>query len=441
MSSKLLLRRGLLVHPSAPSQGSGKDAFKRADIRICDGVITEINEELANDAGETVIDANDHWILPGLIDIHTHLRDLNQAAKETIETGTKAAAAGGYTTVVAMANTDPTTDCPRILSIIQEKIADYAKVRVLPVAAVTLGLQGEQLTEMVELSNMGAIAFSDDGMPLTNLSLMARALEFAKLLNKTIISHPEDRALSRGGCLHDSIVATRMGLEGIPSASEAACVAREIEVVRSTGGRLHFAHVSTMAAVTLIKRAKADGLPITAEVSPHHISLCDEDIPDFDTHYKMNPPLRSKQDQFTLLEALSEGVFDAIATDHAPHTRQEKAQSFAAAPFGIIGLETAFSVCYDRLVKQGRLSINQLAYLLTTGPAQVIGLDDPGLKVGARADIAIINPKCDWLYQAQSGFSKSANSPYDGQTLSARVTTTISHGKIVFQDQSELVTR
>lgn len=440
MSTKLLLRRGLLVHPVAPGQGHGsKDAFKRADIRIADGVITEISEELSNDPGETVVDANDHWILPGLIDIHTHLRDLNQSAKETIETGTRAAAAGGYTTVVAMANTDPTVDSPRILSIVQEKIAEFAKVRVLPVSAVTLGLAGEALTEMVELSNMGAVGFSDDGMPLTNLSLMARALQFAKLLDKTIISHPEDRALSRGGCLHDSLVATRMGLEGIPSASEAACVAREIEVVRATNGRLHFAHVSTKEAVELIKRAKADGLPITAEVSPHHISLCDEDIPDFDTHYKMNPPLRGRQDQIKLLEALSEGVFDAIATDHAPHTRQEKAQAFAVAPFGIIGLETAFSVCYELLVKQGRLSINQLAYLLTKGPAAVIGIQDPCLKVGARADITVINPKSNWVYRSNQGFSKSANSPYDGRTLSARVTTTISQGKIVFQDQSELV--
>jgi dihydroorotase len=442
MSSKILIRRGLIVHPQAPGVRKDKDAFKRADIRITDGVITEISEELSNEPDETVLDANDHWILPGLIDIHTHLRDLNQSAKETIETGTRAAAAGGFTTVVAMANTDPTTDSPRIFSIVQEKIAAHAQVRVLPVAAVTLGLKGEQLTEMAQLAEMGAIAFSDDGMPLMNLSLLARGLQFAKLLNKTIISHPEDRALSRGGCVHDSIVATRMGLEGIPSASESACVAREIEVVRATGGRLHFAHISTSAAVDLIKRAKADGLPITAEVSPHHISLCDEDIRDFDTHYKMNPPLRAKQDQFKLVEALSEGVFDAIATDHAPHTRQEKAQAFATAPFGIIGLETAFNVCYDRLVKQGRLTINQLTYLLTLGPANVIGLADPTIKPGARADLTVIDPKRNWKYQAQEGYSKSANSPYDGMTLATRVVTTIAAGKVVFQDQpTSLVSR
>lgn len=441
MSSKLLIRRGLLVHPNKPGDGNNKDAYKRADVRIADGVIKEISEELANEPGETIVDANDHWILPGLIDIHTHLRDLNQAAKETILTGTRAAAAGGYTTVVAMANTEPTTDSPRILGTILETIARHAQVRVLPTCAVTLGLKGEQLTEMAELADMGAVAFSDDGMPLTNLSLLARALQFAKLLDKTIISHPEDRALSGGGCVHDSVVATRMGLEGIPSASEAACVAREIEVVRSTGGRLHFAHISTAAAVELIKRGKADGLPITAEVSPHHISLCDEDIEDFDTHYKMNPPLRSKKDQFKLVEALCEGVFDAIATDHAPHTQQEKAQAFATAPFGIIGLETAFSICYDRLVKQGRLSLNQLTYLLTRGPASVIGLSDPSLKPGARADLTIINPNSQWVYRAKNGFSKSSNSPYDGHNLTARVMKTIANGKIVFQDQSELVTK
>jgi dihydroorotase len=431
-NGNILIRRGSIVVPIAPGS-KGKNELRRADIRIADGIIKEIAEELPEEKGETVIEANDCWISPGLIDIHTHLRDLNQTGKETIETGTRAAAAGGYTTVVSMANTDPPTDTPKIFSIIKDKIEASACIRVLPLAAVTIGLKGEQLTEMAQLADMGAIAFSDDGMPLHNLAVMARGLQFAKMLNKTIISHPEDHALSRKGCMHDSHVATRLGLEGIPSVSESASVAREIEVVRAVGGKLHFAHVSTTEAVQLIKRAKEDGLSVTAEVSPHHITLADEDIRDFDTRFKMNPPLRTKQDQNRLVEALKEGIFDAIATDHAPHTRQEKAQAFANAPFGIIGLETAFSVVYERLVKEEHLSINELIYLLTTGPASVIGLPDPALHVGSRADIAVIDPHREWTYQTAKGFSKSSNSPYDGVMLSAKVIATIAAGKIVYQ--------
>lgn len=433
-NEKIFLRRGLIVPPHAPGKGSKKE-FHRADVRIADGVIKEISEELTAASDETVIEANDMFITPGLIDIHTHLRDLNQAGKETIETGTKAAAAGGFTTVVSMANTDPPTDTPKIFSIVKDKIEASACIRVLPLAAVTLGLKGEQLTEMAQLAEMGAVAFSDDGMPLHNLAVMARGLQYAKMLNKTIISHPEDHALSKKGCMHDSQFATKLGLEGIPSVSESACIAREIEVVRAVGGRLHFAHVSTTEAVQLIKRAKEDGLSITAEVSPHHITLADEDIRDFDTRFKMNPPLRSKHDQNRLVEALREGIFDAIATDHAPHTKQEKSQAFANAPFGIIGLETAFSVVYERLVKEGHLTINELIYLLTTGPAAVIGLPDPALTVGSRADIAVIDPHRGWTYQTSKGFSKSTNSPYDGVALSAKVVATIANGKIVHQDR------
>lgn len=443
MSNSILLKRGLIVSPVKPGvsdQNGKKEGFKRADIRITDGVITEIGEGLADQSGEKIIDVNDLWITPGFIDIHTHLRDMNQSGKESIATGTKAAAAGGYTTVCAMANTDPTTDCPQVLSIVQEKIQKDAIVRVLPVVAVTKGLKGEELTEMVKLSEMGAIAFSDDGMPLWNLGLLKRALEVTKMLGKTIISHPEDHGLSQKGCINDSHVSAKMGLEGIPNVSESACVARELELVRATGSTMHFAHLSTTAAVALIRHAKAEGLPITAEVSPHHLSLCDDDIQNFDTRFKMNPPLRSKRDQNTLVEALKDGIFDAIATDHAPHTKQEKAQSFNAAPFGIIGLETAFSVVYERLVLTMVLSINELIYLLTTGPAQVIGLPDPALKPGARADITIIAPGKEWTYKAGKGFSRSSNSPYDGKTMNGKIIATICNGNIVYQEQQLVVT-
>ncbi len=435
----MLLKGGLIVSPVAPGisrQNGKKSGLKRADVRITGGIISEIGDDLKARDGDEVLDIQDRWISPGFIDIHTHLRDLNQQGKETIASGTRAAAQGGYTTVVSMANTDPTTDSPNILTIVLDKIAREAVVRVLPVAAVTLGLKGEQLSEMVRLAELGAVAFSDDGMPLTNLGLLRQALQYGKLLDKVIISHPEDHSLTRGGCIHESHVSARLGLPGIPAVSESACIAREIELARATGGRIHFAHVSTVQSVELIKGAKADGLPVTAEVSPHHIALCDEDITGFDTRFKMNPPLRGKKDQEALVAALKEGVFDAIATDHAPHTAAEKSMPFAQAPFGIIGLETAFSVTYERLVLSNQLTINELIYLLTVGPAKVLKLPDPELKPGARADIAVIAPHQEWTYLAGKGSSRSSNSPFDGATLKSKVVVTIFDGTIVHKEHA-----
>ncbi len=443
MTGSILLKGGLVIRPVPPGSGSknGSSALKRLDVRMNNGVISELAEDLERHSEDTVLSVRDLYISPGFIDTHTHLRDLNESAKETIETGTRAAAAGGYTTIVAMANTDPPTDSPRILALTLDKIRTSAQVRVLPLAAVTLGLKGEQLTEMAQLAEMGAVAFSDDHTSINNLALLSRALRFAKLLDKTIISHSEDKDLSQGGCLNESHVSTRLGLEGIPSVAETASVAREIEVVRATGGRLHFAHVSTEGAVALIKRAKADGLKITAAVTPHHICLSDDDILDFDTRFKTSPPLRSKSDQEALIAAVKEGIFDAIACDHSPHSRHEKAQSFAHAPFGIVGLETSFALVHERLVKQKLISINELIYLLTKGPAKVLGLTEPEIVLGARADVTVIDPNHTWTYQSVKGFSRSHNSPFDGTMLSGKAMATIADGKIVFQEQSRLTAK
>jgi dihydroorotase len=362
-----------------------------------------------------------------------HLRDLGQTAKEDIETGSKAAARGGYTTVVAMANTVPPNDSPLVFQQILNACKARAQIRVLPLACVTIGMKGEQLTEMATLASMGAVAFSDDGMPVANLAIMKRALEYAKLSGLPIISHPEDHNLTALGCMNESAQSTKLGLPGSPNVSESACVAREIELVRATGAHLHFAHISTEAATALIRQGKAEGLPITAEVSPHHLCLCDEDVLDYDTHYKMNPPLRSRSDQRVLIEALKEGLFDCIATDHAPHTREEKGLPFTSAPFGIIGLETAFAVVYEQLVLTNELTINDLVGLLTIGPARVIGLPDPTLKVGARADIAIIAPHKEWIYNACEGASKSNNSPWNSRTLQGQVLATICGGQLVYR--------
>ncbi len=443
MTGSILIKGGLVVTPIAPGSGSAncQASFKRLDVRIRDGVIKELAEHLERQTEDTLVQAQDLYVSPGFIDIHTHLRDLNESAKETIETGTRAAAAGGYTTIVAMANTDPVTDSPRILALTLDKIKSSSKIRVLPLASVTLGLKGEQLTEMAQLAEMGAVGFSDDDRAINNLAILSRALRFAKLLNKTIISHSVDQDLSQGGCLNESHVSTRLGLEGIPSVSETANVAREIEVARATGGRLHFAHITTEGAAQLIKRAKASGLKITAEVAPHHICLSDNDILDFDTRFKINPPLRSKSDQDALVNALQEGVFDAIASDHSPHTRHEKSQPFAHAPFGIIGLETAFSLVYERLVNRKLLSINELIYLLTAGPAKVLGITEPDIAAGARADVTVIDPKHNWTYQSVKGFSRSQNSPFDGTMLSGKTIVTIAEGNIVFQEQSRLTAK
>lgn len=442
MAGSILLRRGLIVTPTMPgNSGNGdsksrSESFKRADVRIEGDAISDIAEELEDHEGDIVIEANNMWLTPGLIDIHTHLRDLGQSAKEDIETGTKAAARGGFTTVVAMANTVPPTDSPLIFGQVQSACKARGQIRVLPLCCVTIGMKGEQLTEMATLAQMGAIAFSDDGMPVTNLAIMKRALEYGKLLGKPIISHPEDHHLSAGGCMNESAHSTKLGLPGIPTVSESACIAREIELVRATGAHLHFAHVSTEAAVGLIRQGKAENLPITAEVSPHHLSLCDEDVGEYDTHFKMNPPLRSKHDQFVLVEAVKEGLFDCIATDHAPHTREEKGQPFTAAPFGIIGLETAFSVVYERLVLSNEITINELIGLLTIGPARVIGLPDPTLKVGARADIAVIAPQTEWIYNAVDGASKSNNSPWNHRPLTGKVLATICGGQLAYRDSN-----
>jgi dihydroorotase len=404
------------------SSRSRSDSFKRADLRITGDTISDIAEELEDHPDDIVIEANNMWLVPGFIDVHTHLRDLGQTAKEDIDSGTKAAARGGYTTVVAMANTVPPIDSPLVFEQVLGACKARAQIRVLPLACVTMAMKGEQLTEMATLSQMGAIAFSDDGMPVSNLAVMKRALEYAKLLGKPIISHPEDHNLTAGGCMNESAQSTRLGLPGIPNVSESACIAREIEL-----------DVSTEAAVGLIRQGKAEGLPITAEVSPHHLSLCDEDVGQYDTHFKMNPPLRSKHDQFILVEAIKEGLFDCIATDHAPHTRQEKSQPFTSAPFGIIGLETAFAVVYERLVLANEITINELVGLLTIGPARVIGLPDPSLKVGARADIAVIAPHMEWIYNADAGASKSNNSPWNSRTLTGKVLATICGGQLAYR--------
>lgn len=433
VKNPILLQGGLLIDPASERE-------EICDIRISGSLITAIEPTLDPGVDETVIDAKGLWICPGFIDLHTHLRDLGQKDKEDIDSGTRAAAAGGFTTVVAMANTDPPLDNATTLAVLLKTIKEKAHIEVLPVASVTRGLEGSELTNMADLAEMGAVAFSDDGMTISNLAVLKRALEYARLSQRVIISHAEDRDLSAGGAIHEGVTATCKGLHGISAASETAAVAREIEIVRLTDAPYHFTHLSCAQSVDLVRRAKEDGLPITADVTPHHLTLTVDEIPGYDTNYKMKPPLRLSTDQAALIAGLLDGTIDAIATDHAPHTRIEKDTTMDDAAVGIIGLETAFALCHERLVKTGILTNMQLISLFTTSAARVLDLPTPTVQSGADANIAVFHPTYNWTYDVTAGLSKSRNSPYNGRLLTGKNIMTIYRGKPVYLDDTLLAT-
>jgi dihydroorotase len=422
-----LIKNAILIDPATNTE-------RKMDLRIAGGAINEVAECLKSDES-TVFDASGMLLVPGFIDLHCHLRDFGQSDKETIESGTQAAAVGGFTTVVAMANTDPPLDNTLMLSEMMYRSTENAVIDVLPCASVTKGMAGIELTNMEDLAAHGAMAFSDDGMPIGNLAILRRALEYARLADRVIISHAEDKDLSHGASIHESTTSVRMGLRGYPSAAESACVAREIEVVRQTNGRLHFAHISNAASVALIRSARRDGLSVSADVTPHHLCLTVDDIVEYDTSFKMNPPLRTQEDQAALVDALTDGTISAIATDHAPHTDYEKSMAFDSAPFGVIGLETAFSVTYERLVLSKRMNRSQFISLLTTNPAKILNLPAPSLlTVGAPANLAVIAPDAKWTYDAKQGISRSHNSPFHGRQMTGRVVLTMVRGVTVFID-------
>lgn len=431
-----MLIKNCLIFESCPDN-EDRDPTSGRDIRTDGDTIIEVGANLSPLSGETVFDGQGLWLLPGFIDIHTHLRDLGQTAKEDVASGTLCAASGGYTTVVAMANTVPPIDNLSIFKEMLALIAERAVVKVLPMANVTRGMAGKELVEMALLSELGAVGFSDDGLPLTNLAVLRRALEQAKVLGSLIISHPEDKDLSGAGVMNESPYATIKGLAGVPTASESACIAREIEVVRLTGAPLHFAHVSAAASVKLIQRAKEDGLPVTADTTPHHLTLTDSELPGFNTNYKMNPPLRSRADQEALVAALKAGILDAVATDHAPHTEGEKERGFNEAPCGVIGLETAFALCLERLTDAAnganRLSRRAVLSKFTSEPARILGLPAPEIKNGAEASFSLFDPNCHWTYKARQAGSRSHNSPFENRVIKGRTMLTICAGKIAHQ--------
>ncbi|MBI3780346.1 MAG: dihydroorotase, partial [candidate division NC10 bacterium] len=378
---------------------------------------------------DRVMDATGLVVCPGLIDMHVHLRQPGREDKETIATGTLAAARGGFTAVCCMPNTDPVNDTRSVT----EFILDTAKLegagQVYPVGAITKGLKGDELAEIGELFEAGCVAISDDGRPVMNAESMRRAMEYAAMFDLPVIPHCEDLNLSGAGVVHEGLIATELGLGGIPSASEAAMVARDLLLAELTGVRLHIAHVSAAESVRLIREAKARGARVSCEVTPHHFTLTEEAVRGFDTNAKMNPPIRSEADRQALLDGLRDGTIDVIATDHAPHTSQDKEQEFDLAPFGVIGLETALALTLTTLVAPGVLSLNQAIAKLTSEPARILKLQKGRIAEGGDADLTIFDPNREWSVDASGCASKSRNTPFHGRRLKGAAVATLVAGK------------
>jgi dihydroorotase len=399
-----------------------------ADVRITNGRIVEIGRGLV---APCIVDVKDLWIVPGLIDLHVHLREPGQEYKEDIETGTRAAAAGGFTTVCCMPNTKPVNDQRAVTELIVRRAREVGSVRVRPIGAITHGLEGKALADIADMKEAGIVAISDDGRPVMNSGLMRRAFEYAKTFDLPVVQHAEDLDLSEGGAMNEGAVSTRIGIRGQPACAESAMVARDLEIVEWTGARYHVAHVSTARTVALVRDAKRRGLPVTCEVTPHHLALTDEACSHYDTRTKVMPPLRTAADQEALLEALADGTIDAIATDHAPHSPVEKDVEFECAAPGMLGLETALPIILD-FVRMGSLEDKRAIAALTGGPARAFGLPGGNLAVGAVADIAVIDPERTLTLTADALASKSKNSPFIGQTLAGRAVLTIYQGRIAF---------
>ena len=428
----LAVRGGRVIDPA-----NGIDTV--ADVLIVDGYVTGVGPNAGRDANET-IDASGFVVCPGFVDIHTHLREPGFEHKETIATGTLAAARGGFTTVCAMPNTEPPIDSAGMIEFILRTAQVQGHVRVLPIACVTRGRAGRELADLAELAQAGAVAFSDDGAPVADAHLMRRALEYAGMLGLPVIDHCEDNALAASGVMHEGWVSTRLGLRGVPAAAEETMVARDIALAEATGSHVHIAHVSAAGSVEIIRQAKARGVPVTAEVTPHHLTLTHESIIGsgeapgglaYDTNAKVNPPLRTPADVAACVEGLRDGTIDCIATDHAPHAIQDKLCEFDAATFGISGLETALGLALTAV------PLEEAIRAFTVGPVRVLGLDRRieglgTLSPGAPGDVVIIDPEAEWTVEPETFASKGKNTPLAGRMLKGRVVATVYGGKVAF---------
>jgi len=443
----LIIKNGRVVDPA-----SQLDAQR--DILIADGKIAAVDKKIEKPGAE-IFDASKLVVAPGFIDLHVHLREPGKESAETIASGTQAAAAGGFTAVACMPNTQPVNDNPLITRYILRQAEVANCVRVYPIGAATKDSAGEQLAEIESMRAAGIVAVSDDGQPIWNSRVLRRVMEYCLALDIPVIDHPEDPQLSAGGVMHEGEWSIHLGLRGIPGVAEDVAVGRDLQLAALTGARLHLAHLSTAAALALVRRAKQqgaqtghtarmsgetpvrlDGRPpvrVTCEVTPHHFTLTHAAVQTYDTRFKMKPPLRTEEDVAALLEGLADATVDAIASDHAPHTVTEKQVDFDSAPFGVIGLETAVALALTRLYHTGKVSLLRLVELFSTNPARILGVEGGTLKVGAAADITIFDPEKPWTYRAEAGASKSRNSPFDAWELRGAPLATLVAGRFVFK--------
>ncbi|MEN6449454.1 MAG: dihydroorotase [Thermoguttaceae bacterium] len=420
----LLIQNGRVVDPS--------QAMDRVtNLLIADGRIAAYDARPTGQ--ETVIDAAGKIVAPGLIDMHVHLREPGFEEDETIETGTAAALAGGFTSIACMPNTDPPSDTQAAIEFIRDRAERAGNCNVFPIACVSRNREGKELAEMAQLIEAGAVGFSDDGAPVHDAELMRRALEYCLMFDKPVLSHPEIRELTQQGVMHDGLCSLELGLPGIPAAAEDAMIARDIALAEATGGRLHLMHISTVNSVDMVRRAKGRGARVTAEATPHHFSLTDECLRTFDSNYKMNPPLRGQEHVDAIVAGLADGTIDAIATDHAPHAREKKMQELDRAPFGIVGLETALGLVITRLIEPGIIDWPAAICKMSLNPARILGLDKGTLHLGADADVTIIDPKIRWTVDPSQFRSKSTNTPFAGWELTGRADTVIVGGRVRFQ--------
>lgn len=420
-----LIKGGRVIDPASGTDGS-------LDVVLENGKIASIGEDLAAPADSKTLDASGLAVIPGLIDMHCHLREPGFEYKETVATGCAAAVKGGITSVMCMANTDPVNDSASVTSYILDRAREAGTARVYPVGCITQGMNGEALSEMGELADAGCIAVSDDGRPVLSGEIMRRAIEYASIFGLLVIDHAEDLTIAGDGVMHEGPISTRLGLEGIPASAAYTEVARNISLIQEFGGRIHIAHVSSKLVVELIRRAKADGLPVTAEACPHHFTLTHEAVMGYDTNAKVKPPLRTAQDVEAVIEGLADGTIDAISTDHAPHHRDEKDVEFDLAAFGISGLETALSLTLG-LVDSGRFSLLEAIRKWTTAPAAIVGIPGGSLEEGSPADLALVDLEREWTVDPDQFVSKGRNTPFAGMTLKGEVVATFVGGKLVYE--------
>jgi dihydroorotase len=421
---KLLIRGGRLVDPNTRID-------ERLDVLIVDGGVAEVSNDIRADGDTRVLDADGLVVSPGLVDMHVHLREPGREDEETIETGSRAAAHGGITAVAAMPNTEPCIDTSSWVSFVRQR---PSPISVYPIAAITRGRRGESLTEMVELAEAGAVAFSDDGSHVANASIMRRALEYSTMVGRPVISHCESLDLVGAGVMNEGLASTLSGLKPVPAAAEEVAVSRDIILARTTGARLHIAHVSTAGSVELVRRAKEDGVAVTCETCPHYFTLTDDDVRSFDSNLRVNPPLRSAADVSAIKVGLADGTIDAIASDHAPHSLEEKQVEFDAAPPGMIGLETLLPLAITQLVVPGTITMERAIELMSTGPARILGIPHGSLAVGSRADVTVFDPDWSWEIEEEWFRSRSGNSPFVGRRVRGRAVFTVSRGEVVFEE-------